>query len=376
MKRYIALALLIVAMAIGGLAGVKALQIQKLIAMGKTFAPPPETVATVVTREDQWQDLLSAIGTVTAVQGVMVTPDMPGTVRAIAFESGAVVAKGDLLVKLDTSSEEAQLAALQAQAELARLNLGRSRKLRAENAVSQSELDTAEAGLKQTDSNADVVRATIQKKTIRAPFAGRLGLRQVNLGQYLDTGKPIVSLQSLAPVYVIFSLPQQNLSRLKTGLPVRLFTDAYPDRTFEGTLTASDPDLDQATRTVSLQATVANADQALRPGMFARVEVVLPEAHPVLLIPATAVLSAPSGDSVYVVESKPAGEGGAAALTVRQQIIRIGGGRGDFRSVVSGLKPGERIVSTGLFKLRPGMPVVENNTLTPKSESAPTPADS
>ena len=376
MKRYIALALLIVAMAIGGLAGVKALQIQKLMAMGKTFAPPPETVATVVTREDQWQDLLSAIGTVTAVQGVMVTPDMPGTVRAIAFESGAVVAKGDLLVKLDTSSEEAQLAALQAQAELARLNLGRSRKLRAENAVSQSELDTAEAGLKQTDSNADVVRATIQKKTIRAPFAGRLGLRQVNLGQYLDTGKPIVSLQSLAPVYVIFSLPQQNLSRLKTGLPVRLFTDAYPDRTFEGTLTASDPDLDQATRTVSLQATVANADQALRPGMFARVEVVLPEAHPVLLIPATAVLSAPSGDSVYVVESKPAGEGGAAALTVRQQIIRIGGGRGDFRSVVSGLKPGERIVSTGLFKLRPGMPVVENNTLTPKSESAPTPADS
>ncbi len=376
MKRYIALALLIVAMAIGGLAGVKALQIQKLMAMGKTFAPPPETVATVVTREDKWQDLLSAIGTVTAVQGVMVTPDMPGTVRAIAFESGAVVAKGDLLVKLDTSSEEAQLAALQAQAELARLNLGRSRKLRAENAVSQSELDTAEAGLKQTDSNADVVRATIQKKTIRAPFAGRLGLRQVNLGQYLDTGKPIVSLQSLAPVYVIFSLPQQNLSRLKTGLPVRLFTDAYPDRTFEGTLTASDPDLDQATRTVSLQATVANADQALRPGMFARVEVVLPEAHPVLLIPATAVLSAPSGDSVYVVESKPAGEGGAAALTVRQQIIRIGGGRGDFRSVVSGLKPGERIVSTGLFKLRPGMPVVENNTLTPKSESAPTPADS
>jgi len=376
MKRYIALALLIVAMAIGGLAGVKALQIQKLMAMGKTFAPPPETVATVVTREDKWQDLLSAIGTVTAVQGVMVTPDMPGTVRAIAFESGAVVAKGDLLVKLDTSSEEAQLAALQAQAELARLNLGRSRKLRAENAVSQSELDTAEAGLKQTDSNADVVRATIQKKTIRAPFAGRLGLRQVNLGQYLDAGKPIVSLQSLAPVYVIFSLPQQNLSRLKTGLPVRLFTDAYPDRTFEGTLTASDPDLDQATRTVSLQATVANADQALRPGMFARVEVVLPEAHPVLLIPATAVLSAPSGDSVYVVESKPAGEGGAAALTVRQQIIRIGGGRGDFRSVVSGLKPGERIVSTGLFKLRPGMPVVENNTLTPKSESAPTPADS
>ena len=376
MKRYIALALLIVVMVAGGLAGVKALQIQKLIAAGKAFVPPPETVSTVLTRQENWQGLLRAIGTIAAVQGVTVTPDVPGTVREITFESGAVVAKGDLLVRLDTSSEEAQLAALQAQAELARLNLGRIRKLRADNAVSQSELDTAEAGLKQNDSNADVVRATILKKTIRAPFAGRLGLRQVNLGQYLDTGKPIVSLQSLAPVYALFSLPQQDLSRLKTGLPVRLYTDAYPSRVFEGTLTASDPDLDQTTRTVSLQATFANADQSLRPGMFARVEVVLPESEPVLVVPATAVLSAPSGDSVYVIESKPTGESGAASLTVRQQFIRIAGARGDLRSVASGLKPGERIVSTGLFKLRPGMAVVENNTLAPKSEAAPTPADS
>jgi membrane fusion protein, multidrug efflux system len=375
MKLKIALAVLIVLAVVGAAAGVKVLQIRKLMAAGKSFAPPPESVSTVAVGEAQWQMTLTAIGSVTAVQGVTITPEIAGTVREIAFEAGAVVAKDDLLVRLDISSERAQLRALEAQAELARLNLVRARSLRADKTVSQSDLDTAEATLKQCDANADAIRATIEKKTIRAPFAGRLGIRMINLGQYLDTGNPIVSLQSLTPVYADFALPQQELARLKPGLRVRLSTDAYGERSFEGTLTAINPDLDASTRSVGLEATVQNPEQLLRPGMFARVEVLLPEEQKVVVIPATSVLSAPFGDSVYVVESKD-GKDGKPALTVRQVFIRAGRARGDFIAVESGLKPGERIVSSGMFKLRNGMTVVENNTLVPKSEEAPRPADS
>jgi len=375
MIRKVLLAVFIVLLVVGGLAGVKALQIKKLIASGKSFAPPPECVSAAVAREDKWQDTLTAIGSITAVQGVIVTPDIPGIAREIAFESGAVVTNGALLVRLDTSSEEAQLRALEAQEELGRLNLARERNLRTQNMVSQSELDTAEATLKQSQGNADAIRAAIQKKTIRAPFAGRLGLRLVNLGQYIDIGKPIVSLQSLTLVYAEFSLPQQELARLKTGMKLRVTTDAYPGRQFDGTLTAINPDLDQQTRSVGLQATFDNPEQLLRPGMFARVEVLLPEEQAVLVIPATSVLSAPYGDSVYVIEPKPGKEDGKPELAVRQQFIRTGRVRGDFVSVESGLKPGDRIVSAGIFKLRNGMSVIENNDLTPKSDVAPRPSD-
>jgi membrane fusion protein, multidrug efflux system len=374
MKRKIAVAIFIVLLIVGGLAGVKLLQFRTLMAAAKGAGPPPETVSSAVVREEKWQGTITAIGTITAVQGVTITPDIPGTVREIAFESGAAVSKGDLLLRLDTSSEQAQLQAIEAQADLARINLGRVRSLRQNNTVSQSELDTAEAALKQNQANADTIRATIEKKTIRAPFAGRLGIRLVNLGQYLDAGKAIVSLQSLAPVYADFSLPQQELARLKTGMKVRVTTDAYPDRNFEGVLTAINPDLDQSTRSVTLQATLDNQDQALRPGMFARVEVLLPEEQPVLVIPATSVLSAPYGDSVFVIESKP-GKDGKPELTVRQQLLRTGRARGVFLSVESGLKPGDKIVSSGVFKLRNGMIVVENNDLVPKSDVAPRPGE-
>ena len=376
MIRKISLAVFIVLLVLGGLAGVKALQIKKLMDSGKSFAEPPESVSSALVREEKWQGTLTAIGSVMAVQGVTVTPEIPGLIREISFESGAVVSHGDLLVRLDTSLEEAQLRALQAQEELAQLNLTRERTLRSQNMVSQAELDAAEATLKQTQGNADAIRATIQKKTIRAPFAGRLGIRLINLGQYIDTGKPIVSLQSLTPIYADFSLPQQELARLKTGMRVRVTTDAYPDRRFDGTLTTINPDLDQSTRSVGLQATFANPDQLLRPGMFARVEVLLPEEQPVLVIPATSVLSAPYGDSVYVIESKPGKDNAKPELAVRQQFIRTGHTRGDFVSVESGLKAGERIVSAGIFKLRNGMAVTENNDLSPKNDVAPRPSDS
>jgi membrane fusion protein, multidrug efflux system len=376
MIRKFAVAILILLVVVGALVGIKMTQIRALIAGAKAYAPPPEAVSAFVARQEKWQSTISAIGSIAAVQGVTITPDIPGTVREIAFESGATVAKGDLLVRLDTSSEEAQLRAAEAQSEWARLNLDRVRKLRSENTVSASELDSAEATTKQNQANADTIRATIEKKTIRAPFGGRLGIRQINLGQYLDVGKAIVSLQSLTPVHADFSLPQQELSRLSTGMKVRLTSDAYPDRQFEGTLTAINPDLDSSTRSIGLQATLENSDQALRPGMFARIEVVLPEEKEVLVIPATAVLSNPYGDAVYVIGADTTRTNGQSGLIVRQQFIRTGRTRGDYVTVESGLKPGERIVSAGLFKLRNNMSVVENNELVPKSSELPRPSDS
>ena len=371
MKRKILTAVIVVLAVVVGLAGVKAWQIHTLIAAGQAFVQPPETISAAVAHEEKWPDTLTAVGSISAKQGVTISPEIAGKVSEIAFESGAVVAKGDLLVRLDTSSEEAQLRAIEAQVELARLNAERDRQLRTNNTLSQSELDTAEAVLKQNQANADAIRATIEKKNIRAPFAGQLGIRLVNLGELLDVGKPIVSLQCLSPVYADFSLPQQELARLKTGLPVRISSDTYPGQWFEGVLTAINPDLDETTRSVRLQATVENNDR-LRPGMFVRVEVVLPEEQTVLAVPATAILSAPYGDSVYVIESNKTN----STLVARQQFVRTGRSRGDFISVETGLKAGDRVVSAGIFKLRNGMAVQENNQTTPKPMTAPRPSDS
>jgi len=373
MIKKVILSVVAVVLVFAALAGIKVLQIGTLIAFGKSYAPPPETVSTATAKEEKWQDTLSAVGSISAVQGVTITAEIPGIIREIPFESGAVVNQGDVLVKFDISSEEAQLRALEAQVEWAQTNFTRMKSLRTENTVSQAELDQAETSVKQMVANADNVRATIAKKIIRAPFAGRLGIRQVNVGQYLEAAKPIVSLQSLTPVFGDFSLPQQDLARIKTGLQVRVLSDAYPGKTFTGTLTAINPDLDPVTRSIKLQATFDNKEQLLRPGMFARMEVAFPEVKPVLAIPATAVLSAPYGDSVYVVESATNAAGG---LVVRQQFVRVDRSRGDFVSVVSGLKAGERVVSSGMFKLRNGMAVVENNEIAPKSDKKPNPSDS
>ena len=376
MKRKILTAVIVVLAVVLGLAGVKAWQIHKLIAAGQAFAPPPETISAAVAHEEKWQDTLTAIGSINAVQGVTISPEIAGKVSEIAFESGAVVARGDLLVRLDTSSEEAQLRAIEAQVELARLNAERDRQLRANNTVSQSELDAAEAVLKQNQANADAIHATIEKKNIRAPFAGQLGIRLVNLGELLDVGKPIVSLQALSPVFADFSLPQQELARLKTGLAVRVTSDTYPDQHFDGTLSAINPDLDATTRSVRLQASFENAEKQLHPGMFVRVEVIFPEEQTVLAIPSTAILSAPYGDSVYVIESHPGKNGGKPEAVVSQKFVRTGRSRGDFISVETGLKAGDRVVSAGVFKLRNGMSVQENNETTPKPSNSPKLSDS
>jgi len=374
MKKNIIVAVVIVVAVFVALAGVKMLQITKIIGFSKAFAPPPETISSAVARQENWQDTLTAVGSVTADQGVMVSPEIAGTVSEIDFESGATVQKGDLLVRLDTTSEAAQLRAVEAQVQLTKLNAERTKTLRADNTVSQSELDTAEAALLQNQANADAIRATIDKKTIRASFAGKLGIRLVNLGEQLDVGKAVVSLQSLAPVFVDFTLPQQEFSRLRTGLTVRATTDAYPGRTFTGELVAINPDLDAVTRSVQLRAKFDNADDLLRPGMFARAEVVLDQAKSVLAIPATAILSSPYGDAVFLIESKVAE--GATNLFVQQKFVRTGAAHGDFVSVESGLQPGDRVVTAGMFKLHNGASVQENNVDTPTPSLSPTPPNS
>ncbi len=348
-------------------------QFSVMAAEGAHMAMPPTVVTAAPVKPEVWESTLTATGSVMTTQGVTVSAELAGKVSRIAFESGATVQAGDLLVQLDTSSEEAQLRAAEASVALAQINVGRARELRAQSTISQSELDSAEAQFKQATAQADNIRSVIAKKTIRAPFSGHLGIRLVNLGQILREGDPIASLQTLDPVYVNFSLPQRDLSEVAPGSVVRVTTDAAPDQTFAGRVNAINPDVDFATRSLRVQATLPNPGEKLRPGMFANVEVVRSAREKVLVIPATAVLYAPYGDSVFVIDEKSDGRTGQAQKVLRQQFVRLGATRGDFVTVISNLNVGENVVTSGVFKLRPGMPVQVDNTLAPRAQLAPKP---
>jgi membrane fusion protein, multidrug efflux system len=356
------------------LAGIRALQIHKM--MTTPFMMPPDTVTTAQAHEDVWAPALKAVGSLAAVEGTILSNELAGTVTKIAFESGAHVKKGDLLVQLDASAEEAQLASAKAAAALADINLKRAQELRTQNSNSQSDLDSADAQAKQAGASVANLASAVAKKTITAPFDGRIGIRTINLGQYLPAGTAIVSLQSLDPIYADFSLPQQQLADLVPGLTVHVTTDALPDQIVEGKITAIDPQVDNATRNVQVQATLDNHDEKLRPGMFANVAVELPAKDKVLIIPATAVLATPYGDSVFVVDEAKDPQTGKAGQVLRQQFVQLGVTRGDFVAVVSGLKPDETVVTSGVFKLRNKEAVVIDNTLAPNAQLAPKPADS
>lgn len=357
---------------IGGLLGAKAQQFGAMAAAGAQV--PTEAVTTAKATEQVWNPLIKAVGTLTAENGVTLSAEVAGTVATIDFESGAKVAKGTLLAQLDVTVEQAQLRSAEASAELARLNAERIRALRDKDTLAQADLDSVEAQLKQSTANAEAIRAMIEKKTFRAPFAGTLGIRKVNVGQYVNAGQAIVDLQTLDPIHVDFTLPQQRVTDLVVGQEVRVTTDGAADAVFAGTITALEPRVDTATRSLRVRATLANTGERLRPGMFANVDVVLPAGAPVIAIPASAVLFAPYGDSVYVIERKK-DEKGAELLTVRQQTVRLGATRGDFVSVLSGLKADDEVVSTAAFKLRNGGAVTINNSVVPPAELEPKPAN-
>jgi len=337
---------------------------------------PPEVVTAAPARATVWENTIASTGSVVTVQGVTLGAEMAGKVAKITFESGATVAAGELLVQLDTGTEEAQLRAAEASTALAKANLNRSTELLEQKAVSKSDFDLVDAQYKQAVAQADNIRAVIAKKTIRAPFAGRLGIRLVNLGQILHEGDPIVSLQTLDPIYVNFSLPQQQLGAVTLDSVVRVTTDAANGESFTGKVTALNPDVDPVTRSVRVQATLPNPGEKLRPGMFATVELVLPTSEQVLIIPATAVLYAPYGDSVFVIDEKKDEKTGQTGKVLRQQFIRIGASRGDFVTIVSGLKEGESVATSGVFKLRSGMAATVDNTLAPNAQLAPKPDNS
>jgi membrane fusion protein, multidrug efflux system len=360
---------------IGVLAGIKFLQIGRMTSQAAQFAPPPVTVTTADVRTELWESLLTSVGSLTAVQGITVTAERPGKVVHIVFEPGTKVQQGDLLVRQNTSSEEAQLRAEEATVVLERKNLNRLSKLLDEKTIAKSQYDDTLAKFKQAIARADNIRAEIAKKTIRAPFAGRLGIRLIDLGQFLNEGDPIVSLQSMDPIFVDFSLPQQELNQITTGLTVRVTINALPDHVIKGEITAINPQVDAATRNIQIQATVKNPEERLRPGMFVTVAVVLPAQNEFHTIPATSVLYAPYSDSVFVVEDKKDEKSGHTGKVVRQQFVRLGEKRGDYVAILSGLKEKETVVSTGVFKLRNGQSVVVDNTLAPEFKLSPKPKD-
>lgn len=375
MKKKGLLAFVGVLLLAAALGGIKFLQIQRMIAQGNSFAPPPATVTTASVTSAKWEQRLTAVGSLEAVQGVTVAAELSGKINRIAFEPGVHVAAGDLLVQQDTSSEEAQLRSDQASLALKKANYDRARELLAQKVVTQAAYDQARAEYEQARAAIDNVRSIIAKKTIRAPFAGRLGIRLVNLGQILEAGQAIVSLQALDPIFVNFQLPQQQIGRIRPGFPIRITADALPGDGIEGRITAINPYVDEETRNLGIQATVDNRQEHLRPGMFADVAVLLPQENQVMVIPTTAVLYAPYGDSVFIVEEAPAEGEAPAGPALRQQFVRLGDQRGDYVAVRSGLEKGDAVVSTGVFKYRNGQRVRVDNSLSPEFSLSPEPRD-
>ncbi len=364
------------ALLIAGLGGVKYEQFQDMFAAAEAMETPPEVVNVAKVREESWRPRVSSVGSVVAVQGTMLSTEAEGVVREIHFDAGSTVTAGQLLLQLDVEVEQAELRASEASAELALQSYRRAKELVESSNISKQEYDAAAGALKEAMARVENLRAVIAKKALRAPFAGQVGIRQVSVGTFMQKGTPVVSLQALDPVYVEFSLPQQHLSGLHDGQKVVVKTDAYPDKEFEGKLSAIDPDIDVATRNVKVQATFPNPENLLRPGMFVSVEVLSDSSQDVLLIPETAVLHAPYGDSVFVVdeaEAKSKDDETTKTLVVQQEFVKLGHRQGDFVVVKDGLKLGQEIVSTGVFKLSPGTTVTIDNSMAPDFKLNPKP---
>lgn len=374
MAKRMILMLIVVGVFLTILGTVKFRQVQAAIEQGAAFQPPPEAVTTVIAAEEPWDTNLGAIGTVVAIQGVTVSADLPGVVEQIAFESGRAVRKGGVLVRLDARQEEAQLKAAEAQLTLARLQLDRISGLRQKGVTSQAELDQTSAAFTQAEARVGEIRATIERKTIRAPFSGLLGIRQVNLGQYLNAGAPVVPLQSLDPIYVDFTVTQQAVGQLKRGTEITVSAQGM-EIAAKGEVTAIDSIVDAATRNVKVQASFDNSDGQLRPGMFVEAQIDLGVEQKVVALPASAINYAPYGNSVFIVEDVE-GPDGRPYRGVRQQFVQLGGNRGDQIAVTSGVKPGEEVVTSGVFKLRNGAAVVVNNDVQPGNDPAPQPENS
>ncbi|HWA28584.1 MAG TPA: efflux RND transporter periplasmic adaptor subunit [Lacunisphaera sp.] len=370
MKKQIFLTVLVAAAILGTIFGVRFHQLRQAQAALAARKPVPAAVTSAKALRQQWATTLGSVGSLQSYQGITVRSEIEGRIIAVPFESGTRVKAGDVLVEMDTASEAAQLRSYQATARLAELNLQRARELRQTNANTQADLDASEAASLQARANIEATQATLAKKRIVAPFTGRIGIRQVNIGQFLNKGDPLATLEAIDPIYADFALPQQDIARLAVGLPVKVTVDAFPGREFDGRIEAIDPRITDSTRNVRLRATLANKDETLRPGMFARIEVVLPGETTVMVLPATAVVYSPYGDSVYVVAQKD------GTTVAEQRWVKVGPKRGDLIAILDGVKEGEEVVTIGQSKLRPGSPLKVNNQVVPSSSATPKPAES
>ncbi len=370
-KRFLIVIILAV-LVIGGLAYFKFSSIQAQ--MKQVFVPPPDTVTTVIATPGDWAPALTAIGSFKPVEGVEVSTDLSGMVSKIGFESGKPVKKGDLLVQLDTTQEEAALRSAQARSDLANLNRERFQELFAKKSASKSDLDNVIAECRQAQAAVDEQKALISRKTICAPFDGQAGIRKINLGQYINPGTPLVDVTHLDPIYVNFSLPQQYVPDLAPGREVSVVVENVDTDTFKGAITALNSVVDPATRNIEVQATLANPEGNLLPGMFGKISVALPQKEKVIAIPGSAISYAPYGNSVFVVVDGK-GPDGKSGKVLAQKNVQLGDTRGDQVAIVSGLDPGDEVVSSGVFKLRPGSSAVVNNAIQPGNNPAPKPND-
>lgn len=352
----------------------KYFQITAAIAQGAKMAPGPAAVTTAIATKETWPRMLTAVGSLRAVQGVTLSSEEAGRVDKILFESGSKVDAGQILVELDSSVLEANLKGALARLDKARKALARSVALRQRAAISEESLDAAEAEQRQADAEVQSLKAQISHMRILAPFAGRTGIRLGNIGQYVAQGTPLVPLYSLDPMYANFTLPQQSIRDVELGQRIGVVVDAYPDKVFEGKITAINPQVDLTTRNIDIQGTIVNHTEQLLPGMFARVEIHLADSDEVIRLPATSISFAPYGDSVFVVEHGKAPDGSEQTI-VRQQFVKIGARRGEQVAVTQGLSGGEEVVSSGVFKLRPGAPILVNNVVSPGNNAVSNPPD-
>ncbi|RIL07791.1 MAG: efflux transporter periplasmic adaptor subunit [Proteobacteria bacterium] len=360
------------------LAIIKSFQLWRAASAAASFAPPPEAVTTAIAEEKVWRESIDLVGSLAAINGTTLSAEEPGRVEEILAQSGTQVKAGDVLLKIDTQLEQGQLKAAQARVTLARITLERSRSLRSENLNAKADLDRAESEFRQAEGERDAILAVIERKTLRAPFEGQLGIRAVNAGQFVERGTPLVAVHQLDSLYLNFSAPQRYVGGLKAGGEVRFSVDAFPDRSFQGEIGAIEPAISEATRSIAIQAIVKNSDLALRAGMFCKIQLELPESNTYVTIPASSISYAPYGDSVYVVQiEKDAGGAAQQNLqkTVRQQFVKIAARRGDRIALSSGLKAGDEVVSSGTFKLRPGAQIAIHNQLQPGSSLTPSPPD-
>jgi membrane fusion protein, multidrug efflux system len=371
MNKRILLTAVIALGVLGAIFGFKYLQLRQAKAVMAARKPAPATVTTATAAQEKWRTTLHAVGSLESFRGITIRSEIEGRVVRVAFDSGVRVQAGDVLVEMDSAAETAQLSSNEASARLAGLNLERARGLRQNSTNTQADLDAAEATAAQAAAAIEATRAVLAKKRIVAPFAGRVGIRQVNPGQFLNKADLVVTLEATDPIYADFSLPQQDVTELRTGLTVKLDVDAFPHREFSGVIEAIDPRVNGTTRNLRVRASLPNPDETLRPGMFVRVDVVLPEENEVIVLPATAIVYSPYGDSVYVVAKDDKG-----TSVAQQRFVKVGPKRGDQISLFGGVKAGEEVVTAGQGKLRPGTPVTVNNTVVPTNNPNPKPAES